>query len=221
MNYLIVVEGASTETKIYPYWIKLLNPELSEVAYITEITENNFYIVSGHGYPQYLGIIDHAIEDMHSMSHIDKLVIAVDSETLSYQEKFDEIERYINGRVAPGHYAIIIQHCCIESWTLGNRLIIKRNPQDRELREFIRFYDVTVNDPEEMESINEDLYNKAQFAYAYFKKSCNDRWKNLTYTKRNPHVVLNEKFFKQMCKRLEETGHIQSFKTFLDTFSVA
>ena len=37
---------------------------------------------------------------------------------------------------------VFIQKVCIETWFLGNRRVIKQNPQSIEYRDFLAYYDV-------------------------------------------------------------------------------
>ena len=204
MNYYLVVEGRRAEKKIYANWIPQINPELKQINDISDFSSNCFLIFSGFGYPSYLKIIDNSINDMNNYSNIDLLVIAVDSEDKSYDEKYHEIENYIAGKINPQKVAIIIQHYCIETWALGNRIVIKRNPQDPTLRAYLRFYNVIIKDPEFMESINKDSMNRAQFTHAYLKKILNERFRNLSYTKNHPEIICHNKYLLRIIDRYEE-----------------
>ena len=42
----------------------------------------------------------------------------------------------------------VIQHFCIETWFLGNKTIFKNKPKDKELNDYLKIFDVRVNDPE-------------------------------------------------------------------------
>jgi hypothetical protein len=221
MNYYVVVEGRSGEKRVYPKWISLLNPSLKEVHSVNEIGNDNYLIISGNGYPSYMKIIDNAIEDCSSYAAIDFLVVAVDAEDFTYQAKKTEILAYIGDRLPPQKVKVIVQFPCLENWALGNRVVCKRNPQDARLRKYLRAYDVRVYDPEGLPPFPDEDLNRCQFAFVYLKRILNDRHPSLTYTKSNPVVIEHEKYFEQMRKRLEETGHIVSFRDFLETFSVA
>src|SRR4030042_4720649 len=96
MNIHIVVEGVKGAAKVYETWVPLVNPRLTYVSHISELLNDNFSIVGGGGYPQYLGIIDDAIDDVNNFRNIQRLVIGVDSEEFSYQEKYREIEDHIS-----------------------------------------------------------------------------------------------------------------------------
>ena len=73
-------------------------------------------------------------------------------------------------------------------------------------------------DPEEMESINISEMNRSQFTHDYLKRSINDRYHQLTYSKRKPDVVCHQKYFDQIIKRYKSTNHIHSFEVFYKTF---
>ncbi len=218
MNYYIVVEGSRAEKKVYPSWLKILNPALNEINYIDEFEQNNFMIVSGRGYPYYFQMIDDAIEDVKNNPIIDFLVISVDSEDMSYEDKYSEVYDFVNGKIDVAKVHIIIQHYCLETWALGNRLVIRRNPQDKVLREYIRFYNVSVNDPEQMSSIDSSKMNRAHFSMDYLRRTLRDKYRNLTYNKNNPKTIMHPKYFTQIVARFEDTNHILSFSEFLNTF---
>ena len=220
LSYYIIVEGKKSEKKIYPKWLNLLNPNLKEIFNIENFDQNNFLIVSGYGYPYYLDIINDSIDDMKNYSNIDRLVIIVDSEDFTYEEKYNEISNFINSKIDMKKVIIIIQYYCIETWALGNKLIIKRNPEDAELKKYIRFYNVIYNDPEKMESIDRSIMNRAQFTHDYLKRTLKDKYRGLSYTKRNPEIICHQKYFEQIVKRYESTNHIQSFSSFYDTFRI-
>lgn len=218
MNYYIVVEGKSGERKVYPKWIHILNPDLIQVYSLADISSNNYYLISGNGYPQYLKIVDSAVEDCAANQAIDRLVIAVDAEDFSYQEKEHEVVACVAGRLDPQRVCIIVQYPCLESWALGNRIVFRRNPVDSALRRYLQIYDVRTNDPELLPALQEESMNRCQFAFMYLKRVLSDRYAKLTYTKSNPQVIEHPKYFEHMRKRLQETKHIRSFGVFLDAF---
>jgi hypothetical protein len=94
VNIYVVTEG-KVESIVYRYWIPFVNPCLSQVDDFTKMRENNFYIVSGMGYPDYLDIIENAILDINNMRKFDRLVISIDSENMTRQEKYDEIGAFV------------------------------------------------------------------------------------------------------------------------------
>ncbi len=216
MNYYILVEGECVEPAVYKTWIRFLNPKLKPINYISEYIKNNYLIFSGKGYPNYLNTIVEACKTVLNNKIIDNLVIAVDSEEMSFNEKKEEIENIIKPYANKMNYKIIIQHFCIETWALGNLKIIKRNPQDTELRSYIKHFDVKNQDPENMPNYPKKYKTKAQFAYRYLKKTLYE--KNQIYSKSSPKVLCNKKYYKQVKKRYEVKRHIQSFDAFINAF---
>ncbi len=218
MNYYILVEGKA-EFRVYPDWIKWANPKLKRVYSLDEIKFNNFYIFSGEGYPQYkTNNIPAAIEDCNCYKKIDQLVIAADSEEMSFQEKFEEISLFVQNYQSRVPIRIIIQHFCIECWGLANRVIIRRNPQQSTLIKYIQFFNVTNNDPELLPPYSDEDIGRVEFAYRYLHKAINDRNLSMTYSKSNPRVLKQNGYIDQIFRRLQETGHISSFQSFLNVF---
>jgi hypothetical protein len=150
MNVYVAVEGEVGEKKVYEKWIPFINPSLVHISRSDDFVNNNFYIVSGGGYPNYFEIIKNAVNDMDDNPSIDRLVIVVDSEDYTYQEKYDEIEGYLLKDLSfAGQYKIIVQHFCLEAWALGNRKIFsnsKLSRLDPDLAMFISTYNVKTNE---------------------------------------------------------------------------
>ncbi len=215
MNYYIVVEGKA-ETLVYRHWIPLVNPQLTHVDHISKINRNNFLIVSGEGYPYYFDILDAAIGDVEQNQNIDQLIVAIDSEEMTWKEKYSEIEQFITARGFNKNYHIIVQHFCLETWALGNQRVGPRQPKSQKMREYKDFFDVLVQDPELMPAYTPEPLNRAQFAYKYLKLMLNE--KNMLYSKRNPKALLHDKYFLRVKSRFETTGHIQSCSKFLTAF---
>ncbi len=218
MNLYIVVEGEVGEKYLYRNWIPLVNPILSYVQHISMIVENNFAILSGGGFPNYFDVIEAAIDDVNNYPNIDRLVIAIDSEDLSYSEKLSEMNHHLSQFRCKAETRVIIQHFCLETWALGNRQIIRQNPQCPKLIQYKRFYNVRSADPELLPPYRLEELNRAQFAEIYLRRALNDKFRNLTYTKSNPEALLNAKYFQRVKERFEQTNHIRSFNDFLTSF---
>jgi hypothetical protein len=204
--------------KVYRHWITLVNPKLIYVDHISSIVKNNFSILSGGGYPQYFEIIASAIDDINSLENIDRLIISVDSEELSYKEKADEMLEYLSQFECNSEIKIIIQHFCLETWALGNRAIIRNNPQLPSLVRYRKYYNVRSKDPESLPDYELEELNRSQFAEKYLRYALNDKYRNLTYTKSNPTALLHDKYFRRVKERYNETDHIRSFYDFLSAF---
>jgi hypothetical protein len=218
LNIYLVVEGPVGEKQVYTHWVPLVNPALSVVASLADVRSNNLVIYSGGGYPKYFDVIRAGIEDVYSNPHIDRLVIAVDSEEMSYEEKRREIVDFVASVSVAIDYRIIVQHFCLETWALGNQVVVTRYPKDERLREYRHYYDVLIRDPELLPGYPPQQLNRSQFASHYLKKILNEKYKKLTYTKSNPAALLHEYYYDRVKARLETTGHIRSFNDFLCAF---
>ena len=218
MNYYILVEGERVETAVYNKWISYLNSELGPISHISEFKENNYLIFAGYGYPNYFEVINNAIQDALDNPIIDYLVIAIDSEEMTYKEKYQEVYDFVLNYVDKINIIIIVQHFCIETWALGNRLIIRRNPENSQLRRYIKYFNVVSNDPELLPSFEQEHLTRSQFAEKYLRKALNDKYRNLTYSKNKPDVLVHPKYFQQVKLRYDTTKHIRSFGKFLDAF---
>ncbi len=217
MNVYLIVEGDG-EKKVYAHWVPLLNPSLSIVSSLDEVRLNNLVIYSGGGYPNYLNMIKAGVEDVATNEQLDRLVIAIDSEKMSYEEKQREIEEVVKAQGKSLDYKIIVQYFCLETWALGNRAIVSRRPQGTKLRKYKDYFDVKTKDPQLLPDYPEDSLTRSQFASLYLKRLLNEKYSGLTYKKGNPKYLLHYKYFREVKMRLEQTGHIGSFKDFLAAF---
>lgn len=217
MNIYLVVEGQIGEKKVYSNWIKYINKQMQLVNSIDEISHNSVYIVSGGGYPNYFDIIENAAQDVMTYN-IDRLVVAIDSEDMTYEEKHHEVDEFIYNFGLNINYKIIVQHFCLETWALGNRIIVSRKPSSERVKKYRQIHDVLVYDPADLPPNMEEGLNRAQFAERYLRALLNDNYKNLSYSKRNPEVLLHSKYYQRVFDRFTETGHIASFNDFLNAF---
>ncbi len=217
MNIYLVVEG-KTEKKVYAKWAQIVNPNLQIVNDIGDVSNNHLYIISGGGYPSYFDVIEAGVNDVEENDAFDRLVVAVDSEQMSYREKHAELTDCILELNTNIDFRIVVQHFCLETWALGNRLIVSRHPQSKKLRDYIHFFNVVQNDPELMPGFLPEGLNRAQFAFKYLRTAINEKYTKLNYSKNNPKVLLSQKYFKQVKSRFIQTGHISSFENFLRAF---
>ena len=218
MNYYIVTEGVC-EKKVYKKWIPYVNPELTPVEDIRDVEENNFFIIHANGQPDFFDVCAKAIIDVNQYMVFDKLVLVVDSEEDSQEEKEEQIRRSISpSGPCKAELHFIIQNFCLETWALGNSHIHRKSPHDVTLREYRSFFNLRCLDPEDLRSIS-DQYNRAQFAYLYLKAAIRDTYVSRSYSKKKPEVLCCEDYFSNIRKRFETTGHIKSFKAFLDAFT--
>lgn len=219
MNYYIVVEGA-VEKKVYAEWIPLMNPSLKQIHSLDEMTQDTFIIYDGGGYPYILEMINGGIADLANSGRVCRLVIVIDSEELTRQERFNEIDIYVKSQTVGViiDYKILVQHFCFETWALGNRKIVSSNPSNPALVECLRHFHVRTNDPELLTSISAKHGNRAQFAETYLRRLLQQKF-HQTYSKRNPAAVTHPHYFTELKKRLKDTGHINSFNELLTIFT--
>lgn len=227
MNIYVVLEGELGAKNIYSHWIPLVNQGLTLVRHIDDVTENNFYVESGGGYPFLFEVIEGAIENILAMRTngkriFDRLVVALDSEEATFQEKHDEISDYVQPLILKTdptiEFRLIIQHFCFEAWALGNRRLVRGNIHNEQLLKYRRLFDVGILDPELLPSNEVEELNRAQFADKMLRLFFNEKFRNLTYTKNNPVPLCHDMYFNQLKSRLTDTGHINSFTTFLEAF---
>lgn len=133
-------------------------------------------------------------------------------------EKYSEVLDHLRGKTCLAEIRIIIQHFYFETWALGNRRVVRRQPTSQRLRSYKRFFNVRVSDPELLPPYPNECLNRAQFAVRYLRAALNERNKNLTYSKGAPRFISHHKYFGQVKLRFEDTGHIASFQSFLDAF---
>ena len=208
MNVYILVEGKRTEKKVYPAWLSILTPHLKKVDIAGDVSDDNYYLISGEGYPSLLSHLKNAIEEVNEISKFQYLVLCLDAEEETVQGRIDEINTYLKREKCILQHAelvIVVQNPCFETWFLGNRKLFKRQPQSPELCRYIRFYNV---------SALVDHMTRAQFHVAYLREMFEER--NISYSKRNPGEICETRFLTELIKRNEETSHISSFREFLN-----
>lgn len=220
MNIYFLVEGRHTEKKIYPEWLKHLIPELKKVDYYDQVKDNNYYLISGKGYPSILG--DHlvnAVDKIQKTKNYDYLVLCVDADEETVEQRINYINNYIqeqNFDLGKTKVVIIIQNRCIETWLLGNNKIFdSRQPHEEPLSSYVKYYDVSVNDPELMGKYDRASYG--DFHYEYLKQIfAAKKVKSLEYTKKDPGEAKEEYYLKQLIKRIENNhGHLKTLANFI------
>ena len=89
MNLYILVEDGKSGHKIIDHWIPLLLPSITRAPTIDEMTENQYVIFSGLGYPRILGtdatspsknVLGQTIETINDTQKIDYLLIFLDGD---------------------------------------------------------------------------------------------------------------------------------------------
>lgn len=220
MNLYILVEGRTTEKKVYPAWLNILIPDFKQSkSFFTLNSEHNFYIFSSEGYPSYLDDLCNAIEDINNNPIYDYLLFCIDSDNFLIEEKKNEVLNYIQAKYLTLNtkckLIIIIQNPCIETWFLGNRKIITRNPTSTKLIEYTKHYDLIHNDPEEMP--NYFGFNSiSQFHLSYLEEIFKEKYNHFTYKKNHPGDVSKEFYLNEIIKKTQDKkSQLKSFQNFL------
>lgn len=87
MNLYFLVEGKQTERKVYPKWLSILSPQLTQITFAKDVTKNNFYLISGEGYPSLLHHLKNAVEEVNEIGNYDFLIVCLDAEETSIEER--------------------------------------------------------------------------------------------------------------------------------------
>ena len=212
MNLYMLVEGRRTEKMVYRKWITHLFPNLREANTIEDVSTDNFFIISGNGYPSYVRRINAALQDMRNSGKFDHLIVCVDAEDVSLQVRLKEIDTIVSGGPIPKAYFVIVHDCCIETWFLGNSKMMRRNPETQRLRQWKDFFDVSENDPELL-PCHAAYSSRAQFHHDYLQDMFRER--DLSYSKNHPGPVLDRTYFQAIVERSSRTGHLFSFRRLL------
>lgn len=218
MNIYFLVEGCSTERKIYPKWLTYLIPDLVRVQYHNQVQTNNYYLVSGKGYPGILHDgLENAVDKIREIPKYDYLVICVDVDEESAEERIKYIHEFIQKeKISLGKtkVKVILQNRCIETWLLGNRKIFdSRQPTEQPLSNYVDYYDVSQKDPEEMGKY--EMRNHADFHYEYLREVFRSR--NTTYSKKYPHDAKERYYFEELQKRVQDKPQdLKTFQVFLE-----
>lgn len=217
MNLYFLVEGRNCERKLYPKWLTHLLPSYSQVEQYQAATENSYYLISGQGYPRLLDVtLPNAVEEVVTSTLYDYLVVVLDADDATVEMRIAEVEaRLADVDLGSCKLKIIVQNCCIESWFLGNRNVFQRQPQDTNLSQYIRFYNVKDDDPELMGKPSYVQASKAAFHKRYLKLMLAER--NIRYTEKSPSDVGELHYLSALQTRVtDEPTHLQTFQTLLD-----
>jgi hypothetical protein len=172
-------------------------------------------MISGMGFPSLLdNYLKNSIDEVNEIGSYDYLIIVLDSEEESIDFRINEVEKFIEKKKLKLNceLKIIVQHRCIETWLLGNRKVFTRQPSDKELSNFIKFYDVSTDDPELCPKY-QGHSTTAAFHFKYLKKILEE--KHISYSKKLPQGVTEEHYLNELKKRTAD-NHISSFKEFID-----
>jgi hypothetical protein len=246
MNIYFVFEG-KTEPIIFKEWFKRLLPTYSEVNNFDEVKENNFHYESDMGVPNCYNIVANAIQEINEYPHYNYLVLFIDADRSTVSEKIIEANEAISKALANKEHKslpyncqlkIIVQKVCIETWFLGNRKFFISNPTSPLLRDYIAYYNASIDNPEDMakEFIQNEENSNSLFGYntralfhesylrEIFKEHNSTRTsrnsapsRHLIYRKSKPMEVQEPHFLEQLIIRIASNPeHLSSFQGFLE-----
>ena len=211
MRWYLVVEGERTEVRIYRAWLGHVFPGLEPVPRIEDMAEARYFLIAGNGYPSYLKRIRAAVEDIRAEpDRFDRLWVCVDSEERTADERRAEITDIIAEAACPVASTVVVHDCCIETWLLGNRKIVKRNPQSERLRGFFAHHDVRRDDPESMRALPPHYPLRAKLHLQYLQELFRER--NISYTKKHPGDACENPYLRELVDRVDQTEHLSSLR---------
>jgi hypothetical protein len=224
VNLLLLLEGDQTEPRVYEKWLSHRIPALSRVANVAGLMKDGYVLVRGKGYPRIFSHIAGLLHDIdENPGKVNHFWICLDSDNDTFEDRYHEVERAIQEasrdrsirETNPSlEIQIIVQHCCIETWFLGHDGFMIAAPFSPELEECKQFYDVSVNDPEDM-GCPSGYVNRAGFHERYLKAMLKGPNSRSRYTKQRPGIVLERSYFEGLVSRCERTNHLPSFQRFL------
>lgn len=224
MNIYFLVEG-KTEKKVYPQWLSWLAPHLERVTFPTDVTRNSYYLISGGGFPSILdNHLCSSVDDVNFIGKYDYLIIALDSDYLTAQEKFMEVDEYVREKsilLNNCELIIIPQVVCMETWFLGNRRIYTRTPSNSKNSFYSNHYNTAINDPELMQPPPSFPGTIGEFHYKFLKAMLSER--NVRYSKTKPKEVGKEYYVNELLNRFHTDSNslksLQKFLGFLNAIS--
>lgn len=221
MNYYFLLEDETSFIKVLPKWLEYMEFNCIRVPDITKIKTNNYILQSGQGVTQLITkvLFDTIDTIVSNPNKIDKLVVILDTESLSKQSRINQVWNKINERYANKHFdfeiKVLVCNHCFESWLLGKSGFY---PDIVEKESFFypyhRHYNIEKDDPETMDvpiTCNETI---AKYHFHYLHEML--RYNKIRYRKNKPDFVKSENYFLGMCNRANTTPHISSFKEFID-----
>jgi len=155
MNLYFLVEG-TTEGLFYPLFIKyFFEGKLNRTEEYGLAKSNDYYLISCDGYPYIfrgsqkpdynVTALKSAILEVNDNPVYDYLIVCLDTDESTIQERQAELDKYIQKYADEG--VVLNEHCqlklvaqnrCIETWFLGNRKVYSSNPNNDLPRGIVR-----------------------------------------------------------------------------------
>jgi hypothetical protein len=216
LNLYFLLEGRHTEPQLYRRWLTHALPDLREVKHASELAGKCYRVRSAGGYPQILDRIRGSVEEVISAGvPLDQLFVCLDAEEESYDVRYARVATFLQELSPPFRHTVIVQDCCVETWLLGDRSLLRPPPRTEEMRRLRAFYDVRRDDPEGMPK-QEGYATRARFHLEYLKAVVRDRnagrpRERLRYSKRKVGYFGRPSHLQALVARCDETGHLRSF----------
>lgn len=227
MNLYILVEDGKSGHKIIDHWIPLLLPTLTRAPNIQEMTDNQYVIYSGLGYPRILGtdrtspsknVLGQTIETINEIKRFDYLLIFLDGDDEGVEKRIDIVTNKINDYHEPLScpFIIFVQNKCLETWLLGNRDFFPTHHSSK-FSPFLAHYNVSCHDPEQMENdLKRHLASTTSLYHERYLR-CMMQESGYLYSKSRPaSIMYTEEFINGLKCRISETNHLPSLQCFFN-----
>jgi len=226
MKLYILIEDSRSFYDILPHWLKILLPSYTYVKTVDDMTQNSYVLFSGHGYPGLIGTdpskpeknrLGDAIKTIVDKS-LDMLILCLDADDVSVISRREQIRSKIESYpIKSGYkYEILVLNKCAETLLMGNLKAFPRVPSAKFLP-YSEHYNVGTDDPEAMNKPDSFIKSSSVYHEKYLKAML--RESRITYTKSNPpNIIKKQSYFNAIYKRAETTGHLNSFKMFVEFF---
>lgn len=220
MNYYFLLEDEKSLLKVLPFWFQYMGFKSQRVSDIQEVKENHYILQSGQGVTQLITkiLFDTIDTIILNPKKIDKLVIVLDAEDLSVEERKRQVNEKIDEHYQREQLAfdieIFVCNHCFETWLLGCCGLYPLQVVDEksDFYQYYRHYNIEDRDPEYMEVPQDSNDTIAKYHFHYLHELL--RYKKIRYSKSKPQNVATESYFNGMVKRIQNTEHLATFDTF-------
>ncbi len=211
MSLYIVVEGHRTEPRLLRGWLPALAPGLAPAHRVEDVGAHHYFVVAGRGYPSYHQRIRDAIDDIRRFPQFAWLVVMVDAEAVDVSARRAEVQRTIDEAGCPIPSAVMVADCCVETWLLGNRAMVRPKPDRPALQTHLAHYNVRERDPERM-PIAPGYDLRAEHHFEYLRAVFEER--DMAFTKVHPGHAATPEYLAELRARTaaeDRTGrHLRS-----------
>lgn len=219
MSLYIVVEGRRTEPRLLRGWLPKLAPGYSPAARVEDVGAQSYFVVPGRGYPSYHARIQAAAADIRQFPKFSWLVVMVDAEDVDASARRAEVQKSIDESGCPISSAILVADCCVETWLLGNRTMVRPKPSTPALQAHLAHYNVRDDDPERM-PIRPGYDLRAQHHFDYLRAVFEER--DMSFTKVNPGHAATPAYLDELRARTavidSQGSHLASFREVVEFF---